>query len=85
MAFLAPLAAALGGKVFDKIFNFDKGGQVNVDRGKKALVMIHHGEMVVPKKDVEKTKRAMKKEGVSVPRERMVKHGVVGKGGRIKK
>lgn len=65
--------------------NFDKGGQVHLDHGKKALVMIHHGEMVVPKKDVEKTKRAMKKEGVAVPRARKVKHGVVGKGGRIKK
>ena len=63
----------VGGLLVDKFVHFKDGGIVNVKGGKKAVVVVHDGEMVVPKKDVKKVKKAMKKEKVKVPKVKNVK------------
>ena len=69
---MAPLLGMIGGKLFDKFIHFEHGGQVRVKHGKKGLAVIHDGEMIVRKKDVEKTKRAMRAGGVAVPKPRTI-------------
>ena len=68
-AILGSLAAPLLGK----LFHLKKGGVIHTKgKNKSAVVVVHDGEMVIPKKDVSKTKEAMKHAKVKVPKRRKV-------------
>jgi len=62
----------VGGMLVDKFVHFKDGGVVKVKGGKKAVVVVHDGEMVVPKKDVKKVKKVMKEKKMKVPKVKKV-------------
>ena len=55
MAFLLPLLAGLGGSIIGKAVGGAEHGLAEV-KHKKQLVVLHKGEMVVPKKLVKKVR-----------------------------
>jgi len=63
----------VGGFLVDKLVHFKDGGVVKVKGGKKAVVVVHDGEMVVPKKDVKKVKKVMKEKKMKMPKVKNVK------------
>jgi len=78
MSFIAPILSSLAAPLLGKLFHFKKGGVIRTKKGKQAVVVVHDGEMIVPKKDVSKVKNAMKKNSITVPKPKSV-------GGRGKK
>ena len=75
MSFLAPILGSLAGPLLGKLFHLKKGGEIHMKKGNQALVVLHDGEMVIPKKDVKKVKNAMKKEKISVPKPKHIGRG----------
>jgi hypothetical protein len=76
MSFLGPILGAVAGPLLGKLLHLNKGGVVHVKGAHKkrgAIAVIHDGEMVVPKKSVARTKRAMKDHGVHIPKPRVVR------------
>ena len=73
MSFLALFSVA--GPLLGKLFHLKKGGEIHVKKSKQALVVVHDGEMVVPKKDVAKVKNAMKKDKINVPKPKHIGEG----------
>ena len=75
MAFLAPALGSLASGLLGKLFKFKKGGEVHIrgpNKRKGTIAVLHDGEMVVPKKNVRATKKAMKKEHIAVPKPRTI-------------
>ena len=75
MAFLAPVLGSLASSLFGKIFHFEKGGVVHIkgqNKHKGTLAVLHDGEMVVPKKHVARTRKAMHENHIAVPRPKKV-------------
>ena len=71
MAFLAPVLGSLASGLIGKLLHLKKGGEVHIkghNKSKGTLAVLHDGEMVVPKKHVRATKRAMKKSHIVIPK-----------------
>ena len=69
MAFLAPVLGSLASGLIGKLLHLKKGGEVHIKgHNKSTLAVLHDGEMVVPKKHVRATKRAMKKSHIVIPK-----------------
>ena len=71
MAFLMPALGSLASGLIGKLLHLKKGGEVHIrgpNKRKGTLAVLHDGEMVVPKKHVRATKKAMKKEHIVIPK-----------------